>query len=376
VTAMRFDDSEAQRFRDRVSAWLRESRLPQWDERLETELSFDETVEMRRRWDAMVWGGGFAGITWPVAYGGLGLGPIEEFIFYEEAAAAGAPDMLNFIGYDLAGPALIEFGTPEQQANYLPRILRAEEVWCEGFSEPDAGSDMAAVSTTAVEVPGGWSVTGQKMWTSVAQVADLCYLLARTSTSSPRHRNLSVLITPMVQDGVEVRPIRQITDEFEFSEVFFSEAFVPAENLLGALNEGWQLGTLAGFRKGRVVKDGMRRYVLMRAAMNILLSCAREMGQSEPWRLNREVRLLRWHLMRAAESLASGREQGGLGSVTRLIWSELWQRVTAEGLRTGCERHEGYWQREYLYTRSVTIAGGTSQIQRNVIANSVIGLPR
>lgn len=376
MVARRFDDPEAVSFADGVRDWLAKVRPAEWDDRLHGHLSPEEHLEQRRRWDALVAQGGYAGIDWPKTFGGLGLGIIEDFLFFEAAAAASAPDTLNYIGYNLAGPALIACGTKEQQERYLPGIIRAEELWCEGFSEPDAGSDMAAVSTTATRTEGGWVINGQKIWTSLASQADLCYLLVRTDTDLPRRHNLSVFIVTMDQPGVEVRPIRQITDEYEFSEVFFSDAFVAQHDLLGALNEGWSLGTLAGFRQGRGVKNGLRRYVLIRSAMDTLLTCARETAAPQPWRLDREVQLLKWHVMRATETIAAGGDARGPGAGMRLVWAELWQRIAYEGMALGCPVHEPFWRHEYLHCRSVTIAGGTSEIQRNVIANTVLHLPR
>lgn len=376
TTAQLFDDPAAEAFRAEVRDWLAVNRQPEWDDRFDREVSQEQSLAMRRRWDALLCEGGYAGLTWPVEYRGRGVGPIEEFIFYEAAARAKAPDTLNYIGYDLAGPALMAYGTTEQRERYLPRILGAQDVWCEGFSEPDAGSDMAAVSTTAVRDGEGWRINGQKTWTSHAGVADLCYLLVRTDPDRPRRQNLSVLLVDMRQPGVRVRPIRQITDEREFCEVFFTDAYAPAGSLLGTENDGWRLATLAGFRQTRGVKDGLRRYVLIRSAMDTLLHCAGASGRSAPWRLDREVELLRWHVMRSAEMLARGIDKPGGRSVMRLVWSLLWQRIAQEGLTTTCAGHEWFWRQEFLYSRSLTIAGGTTQIQRNVIANNVLKLPR
>jgi alkylation response protein AidB-like acyl-CoA dehydrogenase len=376
VTAISFDDASADKFRSEVNQWLAASIPPDWLDHQRRDISEEERMRARRNWDQTVARGGFSGIGWPESVGGKGLGPIEEYIFYEESARAHAPELLNVIGFDLAGPAIIENGTEEQRNRFLPRILAGQDLWCEGFSEPDAGSDLASVRTTATPVEGGYRVTGQKIWTSSAQWADRCYLLVRTSLLAPKRHNLSVLLFDMRQQGVEIRPIRQITDEYQFNEVFFDDVFVPDTDRLGEENEGWRLGTLSGFRQGRGIFGGLSRYVQIRLAMDQFDQCSIELGRPLDDSMGREVELLRFHVMRCTELLASGRSIKEPVSIMRLLWSHLWQRITVAGEELGCLVHEGFWRREYLYARAMTIAGGSAQIQRNVIAERVLNLPR
>lgn len=366
-------EPDALQFREQVAGWLAEVRSPDWNPAARAGISYEQSIEERRAWDASVSESGLSGISWPIEEGGLGLGLMEEFIFSEEAAAAGAPDVLNFIGIDLAGPAIITHGTQSQKERYLKPILEGETLWCEGFSEPNAGSDMAAISTAARRDDDGWRVNGQKVWTSVADIADRCYLLVQTDPDAPRRKNLSVLLLDMHQPGVEVRPIRQATGGSEYSEVFFNDAWVDGDDLLGEENQGWSLGNLGGFRQTRLVRDAMRRYVLIRAAMDSLSAFARP-GDVD--HLEREVRMLRAHVVRTAELMTNGRDASAATSVMRLLWAELWQRIALEGVKRAPLAQKDYWREQYINTRGVTIAGGASQIQRNVISMSVLGLPR
>jgi alkylation response protein AidB-like acyl-CoA dehydrogenase len=371
-----FADPLADKFRAEVSSWLGRVARPEWQQEVLAEGTEDDRIAMRREWDKIVEDGGFGGLSWPVEYGGRGLGPIEEYIFHVEAARYSAPDLLNCIGFDLAGPAILAAGTPEQQARFLPRILHGQDLWCEGFSEPNAGSDMAATATVAEPSEGGYRVTGQKVWTSFAHLADWCYLLVKSSATAARHHNLSILLLDMTSPGIEVRPIRQITGESEFNELFLDNVFVPGENLLGTENDGWDLATLAGFRHGRRPFDALRRYIQIRGAADQLGRCRAEQGLTGLSEQERETELLRWHISRVIEGLAGGRDVRGPSSTLRIVWGQLWQRISEAGLALGCPNHEAYWRYQYLYTRFGTIAGGTEQIQRNIISDRVLELPR
>ncbi len=373
MPARSFTDDNATAFRADVRAWLAEVVPDSWATADRTDPA--EELARRGQWDRLVSDGGYAGLSWPTEWGGRGLGVIEEFVFAEEAARVHAPDVLNFIGVDLAGPAIIAYGTEEQKAHYLPRILRQEDLWCEGFSEPDAGSDLAGVRTTAVSSDDGYVVNGQKTWTSVADRSDRCYLLARTA-EGPRRHNLSVLLVDMHQSGIECRPIRQITDGSEFSEVFFTDVHVDRGDLLGTENDGWRLATLAGFRQERRVSDALRRYVLIRRSIDQLVSCWHELGSPVDETLVSEVELVRWHARRCAELRAAGRDMSRPAGVLRIVWSELWQRIAERGLALACPHHRDYWRDILLRTRSATIAGGTAQIQRNIVAGRLLGMPR
>jgi alkylation response protein AidB-like acyl-CoA dehydrogenase len=365
-------------YRTQVRAWISANLPKEWREGA-TPPDFAESIRRRREWDRLRAVGGYGGITWPREYGGRGEGPIEEFIFYEEAARAHAPDTANSIGYDLSGPALMEYGTAAQQARFLPGIIEARDLWCEGFSEPNAGSDLANVATRATRVEGGWRIDGHKIWTSRAQFADWCYLLCKTA-DGPRHRNLSVLLVDMHQPSIRVAPIRQISEGPEFNEVFFDGAFAPEENLLGTENDGWRLAGLSGFRQRRKVFDAIRWFVLVAESLDRLKATVAKPGGARFAQRYRELlgrtQALRWHAMRVTEMMAQDGEWLKPSSILRVAWSELWQDIAECGVAAGLPEEEAYWRMTYLETRAVTIHSGTAQIQRNVIADRTLELPR
>lgn len=372
-----FSTAEVERFRAEVREWVATAVPRRWIERADRPLTPDEEVELRREWDKIIYRAGYAGLTWPTEYGGRGLGPIEEYVFFEECARAHAPDLLDIIGRFVAAPAIIGFGSDEQKRRFVPRILSGDEIWCEGFSEPNAGSDLAAVTTTAVRDGDTYRISGVKVWTSNAHLADRCVLLARTSLTARRHHNLSIFLLDMRQPGVHAVPIRQITDSKDTSQVFFDGAIATAAELLGVEHEGWGFATLAGFRSTRGTFDAARR-VFLRESFDQIRDCCRTVGG--PWaeveRVETKLDLLRWHGMRATELRAAGRDHAPASAILKVYWSELWQEINELGLSLACPLHEEYWRVRYLEARSATIYGGTAQIQRNVIAERVLGLPR
>jgi alkylation response protein AidB-like acyl-CoA dehydrogenase len=373
-----FSDPGAAVFRQEVRAWLREAIPPEWRDLGQSRRTADEEVAIKRRWDTILADGGYSCLTWPIEFGGRGLGPVEEFIFYEEAAAAHAPEGLELIGKYLAGPAIIEHGSIDQQNRYLPAIVQGTEVWCEGFSEPNAGSDLASLTTAAERHGGIFRINGHKIWTSIAHVADLCFLLARTSQSAPKHHNLSVLIVNMHQPGIRVRPIRQITGAYEFNEVFFDNAVAAAQDILGEENGGWQMATITGLKSTRGTVDISRRYVYLKSTLDQLDLCCQETSKRVPeleW-IRTRLQLLRWHIMRTSELRAGESDWMPAMSILKVFWSELWQEMTSVGVTLGCRRHEPYWELRYLDSRAATIYSGTSEIQRNVIAKQILHLPQ
>jgi alkylation response protein AidB-like acyl-CoA dehydrogenase len=380
MTAKLFDDDTAVRFRGEVREWTQSALPSSWAAVRGVRLPAEQSLEMRRLWDKLQRDGGYAGLSWPTEYGGRGLGVIEECIFYEEAARAGAPDTLNFVGMDLVGPAIIAAGTDEQKEKYLPKILSGEELWCEGFSEPAAGSDLAAVTTTAYreENSDEFLVTGQKVWTTFAHLADRCYLLCRSSKDAPRRANLSILLINMHQPGIEVRGIRQITGDCEFNEVFFDNARAPISDLLGEENKGWSLASLAGgVRNERRAFDALRRRV---AIEELLREYCRSASNAKEIAIAAELRgesdVLEWHIRRCIELSANAQDPTRSSSILRIVWTQLWQKIVLAGIQLSDGKNEDYWRHEFLYSRYVTIAGGTSQIQRNIIADRVLAIPR
>ncbi|MQA87231.1 MAG: acyl-CoA dehydrogenase [Streptosporangiales bacterium] len=377
-----FGSPEARAFRERLRTWLAGNVPEAWRRAGGEDLTDDEVVEVRREWDRRLFAAGYAGVTWPVEFGGRGFGPVEEYVFYEECARAGAPEGLGRVGRLLAGPTLIAHGTDEQRARYLRPILSGEEIWCQGFSEPGAGSDLAAVRTRAGRDGAVYRVSGQKTWTSFAHYADWCLLLALTGPAELRHRNLSMLIVDMHAPGVTVRPIRQISGRSEFNEVFFDDVEVPVANRIGAEDDGWRVA-MTVLTNERGMAEAANRYVDLMADSRQLLECAGH----RPSRIGGDtlggvevyadrVEALRWQVMRAVEKSARGGDWFPSMAVLKLYWSELMQDMASAGLGLGCAEHASWWRRRYLESRATTIYSGTSEIQRNIIAERVLGLPK
>ncbi|WP_026932234.1 acyl-CoA dehydrogenase family protein [Glycomyces tenuis] len=373
MTITRFDEPAAAVFREEVAAWVRDALPEKWTAD-RASLSPAEVQQAQREWDAALYAGGYAGLAWPAEYGGRGFGPIEELIYYEESSRANAPDGFGRIGRVLAGPTIIAAGSEAQRAKYLPRILDASEIWCQGFSEPGAGSDLASVATTAVKVDGGYLVNGQKIWTSFAQYSKRCLMLVKTSNELPRHHNLGFLLLDMEQDGVDVRPIRQIDGEEEFSEVFFTDVFVADEDLVGDEHEGWKVAmTVLGNERGTT--EAATRLVEAAAQIDLLGRCCAE-GGVDAARLDDRRELLRWHILRATEEKAAGLDWFTAGSILKVQWSELIQDAARLGLDSGCTAHRDYWRHHYLASKAMSIYSGTNEIQRNIITDRVLKVAR
>jgi alkylation response protein AidB-like acyl-CoA dehydrogenase len=378
--------------RDDVRAWLR-ANLP-WEYGRGLPPRFDdlaEEVTFGREWQGKLASGRWVGVAWPEEYGGRGLGPVEHYLVTEELARARAPELVGRIGINLVGPTLLAHGTTGQKERWLSKILSAEELWCQLFSEPGAGSDLASLSTRATPVDGGWVLNGQKVWTSYAQFADWGVCLARTDPDAPKSKGISYLVVDMRSPGVEVRPLRQITDESEFNEVFFSDAFVPSERLIGPENEGWRVAnsTLTHERG-----SNPRQLVIHAQLLDELLRMAADSGAFDDPRLAPrlaqafvEVRLFQLHNWRTISRLAKGLEPGPQGSLNKLWWSEMSKRLhetvmavlgPAAPLWRGAADNPGggTWQRSWLYYQASSIWAGTNEIQRNVVGERVLGLPR
>jgi len=353
------------------------------------------SVAWGRAWQAKLAAAHWVGINWPLEYGGRGASPVEVAIFNAEYARSGAPQLVNRVGINLAGPTLLAHGTPEQCRRWLPAIVSAEEIWCQLFSEPGAGSDLAGLVTRADPVAeagggqggggqGGWRVSGQKVWTSYAQFARYGLCLARTEPGTSGPRGLSLLVVDMEAPGVEIRPLVQITGEAEFNEVFLEDVVVPAEHLVGAAGQGWTVAstTLAHERgtnfpfKEEVVHEGYLTRLFAEAARNGTL----EDPDVADALVDAYVSLvvLRTHNWRTLSKLARGGEPGPESSWVKLTWSDMTQQLSeaalaVEGPASGTW---GPWQRQWLWSKAASIAGGTSEVQRNVIGERILGLPR
>ena len=391
------DSPEQARFRADIRGWL-EQNLPEgWGTR---DFSEPETPEelfaFLQGWQRKLFDGGWAGLDWPRAYGGREIGIIESIIFYEEYARARAPDMISFsVGPALVGPALIACGTEEQKKRYLERILRGDEVWCQGFSEPNAGSDLASLRTRG-EVQGDEIiVTGQKIWTSFAHQSQWCILVVRTNPGSERHKGLSFLLVDMSSPGITIRPLREMTGHEWFNEVFFDEVRVPRSNLVGELDKGWDVVmTVLAHERG-----SSSQHARLGVDVGALIELARKTQRNgrpaseDPLIRQRLVEhatgvmILKMTAYRNAAAVETTGKPGPEGSIMKLFWSELDQRVKETAIDILGPRglvpkgdplavDGGYWAHELLWSRAATIYAGTSEIQRNIIAHRVLGLPR
>ena len=369
-------DEFAQDVRDRLIVAIPE----EWVELRHLNEEDPRALELRRVWDRNRWRAGFGAITWPAEHGGSGLSPVEQVLFHEVWGELQAPQELNVIGYGLAGRAIIDWGTEEQRRRFLPRILSGEDIWCEGFSEPNAGSDMAAYVTAAKRSGAGWRIKGQKTWTSFSAIANRMYCLAKTS-DAPRHHNLSVFLLDMHAPGVEVQPIRQLTGQFGFSQVFI-DAEVGDEDLLGEEGDGWKLSTIGGAHRQRErAASGAQQCARLGRVARQLRECLSESGANGAMadRVNKlatRVDGYKWQIRRSVEAAVRGRDQMPSQSVMKIYSSELMLEITSCGLELGCEAHEAFWRDRHLDSRKYSIAGGPNEIYRDLIANRVLGLGR
>ena len=373
-----FSESELA-FRDELRAWFSANQPA--DEPVGDE---DAHYHWRADFQRRLADDGWAAVQWPVQYGGRGATLMQSAIFFEELGRSGAPLPANVLGLLLAGPTIMAWGTEEQKERYLNPILTAEEIWCQGFSEPDAGSDLAAVKTRAVRDGEDWVVTGQKVWTSGAQYSKWCMLVARTDADAAKHKGLSYFLMDMDQDAVEVRPLRQITGESEFNELFIDGARIPHENLLGGEGNGWKvaLTTLMNERAGLAFFLQVR----MRQLLDTLIGVAAERGLLDDpivaerlGELHLKAEVLRLTAYRGLTAIEKYGQPGPEGSLTKWMWSQTNQELTqlaadllgAEALTAGSP-----WAYELLRARGNSIEGGTTEVLKNIVAERVLGLPR
>ena len=355
-----------------------------------------ERMEALRAWQARCYEAGYVGRAWPQEFGGGGAPAAEQIIIDQELAAAGAPEFANVVGLDVLGPSLLRFGSDEQRRRYIPPILAAEEIWCQGFSEPDAGSDLASLRTRADERGDHFVVSGQKTWVSWGQFARWCGVLARTHDAGPKHRGISMLIVDMRSPGVELRPMTQITGHAEFCELFLDDVVVPRENLLGGLGDGWKIAMhTLGHERGTAA---LPRQVKLRTWLDRAVRVAAERtldgdplidepgAQVALARALVAVEVLRHHAYRTVGEFLNGGAVGPDSSSVKLLMAEAEQRLAATALELlgptiehaepdGADE-DGFWQETYLYSRAASVYGGTQQIQRDIIADRVLALPK
>jgi alkylation response protein AidB-like acyl-CoA dehydrogenase len=370
---------EEEEFATEVRRWLAENlELPP------AFASMDDEIAWGRTWQARLAADRWVGIHWPAEYGGRGASPVKVAIFNTEYARARAPQPVNRVGINLAGPTLLAHGTDAQRSRWISKILTAEEIWCQLFSEPDAGSDLASLRTVAAPVEGGWMLNGQKVWTSYAQYARWGICLARTDPDAPKHAGISYLVVDMQAPGIEIRPLVQTTGEAEFSEVFLTDVFVPSDHLVGDLNRGWSVAnTTLAHERG--TNFPFKEQVVHETYLQELMELAEGNGGFDDPRTAEELvqayvelRVLRLHNWRTLSRLAKGIEPGPESSWIKLTWSDMTQHLSATSLRVlgPAGSLSGKWSRQFLWSGAASIAGGTSEVQRTIIGERILGLPR
>ena len=391
---MDFASSPAEEaFRARIREWLRANLPEGWGTPdYPKPKAPAEKVAFARQWQRKLYDGGWAGVSWPKEYGGQALSPLEQLLFREEYFAAGAPDMIDIaIGLNLTGPTLIHHGTEAQKRRFLEPILRGDEVWCQGFSEPGAGSDLAALRTRGELKGDHLVVNGQKVWTSYARYAEWCILIVRTDPAAPKHRGLTFALLDMKTPGITIRPLVEMTGVAWFNELFFENVVIPRDMVIGEINRGWEIAiTTLSHERGTVVP-----YQRLKHQLDGVAALARRLAKDGPDPLVRQrlaqlaigVEVLRLSAYRNITQIMRSGQPGPEGSMLKLLWSELEQGImeaasSISGAYGQLDEHapqaydDGRWQYGYLWSRAATIYAGTSEVQRNVISQRVLGLPR
>lgn len=379
-------------FRTQLRAWLKENLPEPWPESAGGNETDPAYLVYLRDWQKTVFAGGWSGIAWPKEFGGRGASYIQQAILHEEMAAANAPPQIGVIGLSLVGPTIIAAGTNEQKERHLAKILSGEDIWCQGFSEPNAGSDLASLSTAGVRDGDRFVVNGQKVWTSFAHIADWCLLLVRTDQGAAKHKGITCLLLDMNTPGVEVRPLRMMSGEAVFNEVFFTDVEIPAANVLGEVDQGWGVALTALMNERANLGAGL--YAMFRRTVDALVEHAKTMHRDgrtlaedssvrqKLAQMHVDLEVFRLNNLRALSQLMNTGMPGPEASIQKLFWSEYNQRLCQAameilGPQAQLEGFDtGRWAYNYLRARGNTIEAGTSEVQRNIIAQRVLGLPR
>ena len=379
-----------QQFRDDFRAWLKDN-LPEKPIKPAGENDAGYWKHLRA-WQNKMFQGGWAGVSWPKEFGGRGATPIEAALYLQELAACDAPESIGTIGEGLVGPTIMAQGSEEQKKFFLPRILNGKDIWCQGFSEPNSGSDVASLSTRAVRDGDDFIVNGQKTWTSFANVADWCLLLVRTDTQALKHKGISALLVDMKSEGVAVRPLRQLSGDSAFNEMFFTNVRVPASNLIGQLNNGWRITITALMNERANLGSGF--YIQFKKTLDQLIRLMKEeksngkrladdpINRQKIAQIYLELEIFKLTTNRALSKIAHNATPGPEGSILKIYWSEMNQRFVQAAMEILGDQSqlkdfdEGAWAYRYLRSRGNTIEAGTSEIQRNIVAQRVLGLPR
>jgi alkylation response protein AidB-like acyl-CoA dehydrogenase len=365
-------------FRDELRAWLASNHPgPEPNGDL-------AGFEFRRAWQRRLYGAGWAGVSWPQEYGGRGATLVEQAIYNEEFVRAQAPSAANVLGLAMGGPTVIAHGTEEQKQRYLEPILSAKEIWCQGFSEPGSGSDLASVKTRAVRDGDEWVVTGQKVWTTLAQHAKWCMLVARTDPDAPKHQGLTYFLMDMDQEAVQVRPLRQITGEAEFNELFMEEARIPGENIIGGEGNGWGVAITTLMHERATLTLGLQ--IAVKRALRQLMDEAVSSGAADDpllrdrlAQLHIEAEVLRLNAYRGLSAIMRDGVPGPEGSLGKWQWAEVNQALTELAMDLRGARavlDDDTWTFRFLRARANSIEGGTTEILKNIVAERVLGLPR
>jgi alkylation response protein AidB-like acyl-CoA dehydrogenase len=370
---------EEESFRDELRTWLDENH-PGEEPKSDEEAAF----AFRREWQTKLHEGGWAGVSWPREYGGRGASLIEQAIYSAEMVRARAPSPANILGLAMGGPTVIAHGTEEQKERFVQPILSGEEIWCQGFSEPESGSDLASLKTKAVKDNGDWVVTGQKVWTTFAHHSKWCMLVARTDPDVPKHKGLTYFLLDMEQDAVQVRPLRQITGQAEFNELFIEDARIPDDNVIGGVGNGWMVAitTLMHERSGLAFGSMMQ----VKRDLGELMELAREHGADEDpvtrqriAQLYIESEALRINAYRGLTGIMKTGQPGPEGSLGKWAWSDINQSLTeasAEIRGPEAPLIDETWTYRFLRARANSIEGGTTEILKNIVAERVLGLPK
>ena len=390
---MNFDLTEKElTFRDDLRTWLQKNLPDGWGETIFEPVDLQEKIAFLKDWTRKLHAAGYTGLSWPKAYGGAGATLMEQVIFNEDVAHFKAPTPYNGIALGMVGPTLIEVGTEEQKQRYLSKMLTCEDIWCQGYSEPGSGSDLASLQTRATQDGDEFVINGQKVWTSYAHDAAFCFLLARTDPDVPKHKGLSCFIVDMKSPGIDIRPLKQITGESEFNEVFFNNVRVPRENLVGELDNGWTVGI--GLLMHERATTSILGQANLQALVRDVIDLARQQGHSKDpvirqrlTRLYTESEAVKHYGYRSLTKRLRGLPPGPEGSAHRLALTRLTQQAQELAMQlqgpyaqlvhgSSHAIQDGVWQFGFLRSRSATIAGGTAEIQQNIIAERVLGLPK
>ncbi len=379
------DSPDDARFRAALRAWLAENKPARAERVPHDAASLADEFAFLKAWQRRLFDAGYVGLLWPREYGGHGAPPVRQAILNEELARARAPQLLNRVGVNNAGPTLIAHGSDAQKTRLLPPILSGDEMWCQLFSEPGAGSDLAAVRTRAERDGDHFRVTGQKVWTSYAQFSRWGILLARTDAAAPKHKGLTYFIVDMQSPGIAIRPLMQATGSTEFSEVFLEDVLVPASDVVGRLDAGWEIA-MTTLAHERGTGFAFKEQVLQRIAIDDLIALARKAGRAcDPIvrqaiaRRHVDVEIMRLLNCRTLTRLAQGLEPGPESSLVKLFWASLTQDIQELALAIDgpdAVRADGRFAQSFLWSRVSSIAGGTSEVQANIIAQRLLGLPR